>query len=227
MKQQIEKARWLFFLATVLFVTWFVWGFNVALADDDRGNNTDIDIGGDTITGGDVSLNGGDLSVGGYSSSSRAIGLGRSSFDVDIADCRESVAFDTIIGGKQNVRLNPWCAAEVYEAKGLYRMAALMRCDIREIRKHFSTVDECVEVNTVESPTFIESAVVVFDEDEDEQYEMVQQQQAIIETQQKELAEVESRLQKLEKRRTAPRTQVNQVGLTDAQRKALAEVFEK
>ena len=51
-------------------------------------------------------------------------------------------------------RLDYWCAAEAYDAKGLYSTAATMRCGIPEIRKQFSTRDECVTANThVPPPT--------------------------------------------------------------------------
>lgn len=84
--------------------------------------------------------------------SSKALALGNSLGDVDINDCRESVQFGTPLYSKQNVRLNPWCAAEVYDAKGLHKMAAVMRCDIKDIRKHFSSDEECLQANTVQKP---------------------------------------------------------------------------
>jgi hypothetical protein len=133
-----------------------------ATDDDCRGNSCnggggDIDItGGDIdVTTGDVVVNPGDVNVNPvteFHNKSKVLSLGRSSFDTDINDCRESTAFDTPIFGRQNVRLNPWCAAEVYDAKGMYKMAALLRCDIHEIKEHFTSKDECLEANTYSLP---------------------------------------------------------------------------
>jgi len=179
------------------------------------GDDIEIETGAVELVGGDVSH------------SSRALGLGRSSFDVDINDCRESTSWDTVLVGKQGVRLNPWCAAEVYEAKGLFHMAALMRCDIPEVAKHFSTADECVIANTVTHAVTHAPVEETFDEDEDEYFAQVIEQQAIIDMQQAELVEVESRLEKLESRRARAPAKTNPVGLTDQQRAEIAKVFEK
>lgn len=95
--------------------------------------NTEVSSG--DMVGGDVNLN------------SKAIGLANNLGDVDINDCRESVQFGTPLFSKQNVRLNPWCAAEVYDAKGMYKMAAIMRCEIKEVRQHFENKESCLEAN--------------------------------------------------------------------------------
>lgn len=161
--------------------------------DDCRGNSCnsggggDIDItGGDIdVTTGDVVVNPGDVNVNPvteFHNKSKVLSLGRSSFDTDINDCRESTAFDTPIFGRQNVRLNPWCAAEVYDAKGMYKMAAILRCDIREIKEHFATKDECLEANTYNLPEAPETTPPV-----DWTY----------------ISEVDSRLEEEEERRTS------------------------
>lgn len=56
-----------------------------------------------------------------------------------------------------NTRLDLWCAAEVYDAKSLYQMAATMRCGILEIRRHFVTREECVIANMKPPPPEKES----------------------------------------------------------------------
>jgi len=108
------------------------------------------------------------------SRNSRVLSLGRSSFDTDINDCRESTAFDTPLFGRQGVRLNPWCAAEVYDAKGMHQMAALVRCDIKEIKKHFATSTECVKANTMTvqplPPPPLPVAVEIDDDEEDDKH---------------------------------------------------------
>ncbi len=127
-----------------------------ALADDDHpGHGHGHHDGGGTLTGGDVSntLTGGDASVGdivGGSIDSKTLALGRSSYGVQIRDCRESTAFDIVVYGRQTVRLNPWCAAGWYDQYGLHKMAALVRCDLPEVKTHFPNDPKaCVVANTL------------------------------------------------------------------------------
>lgn len=104
-----------------------------------------VAVGSQTVNAGDMV--GGDTSVstGGNKAFAFAHGLG----DVDINDCLASTQWGTIIVSAQKVVLNKWCAGEVYDAKGLYKMGGIMRCDIQEIRRHFETDLECVEANTM------------------------------------------------------------------------------
>lgn len=210
MKQK-NAFRW------IIVVCIIVSAICIVALRDAVASGTDVEVENEIVTGA--------VTVGG--DKSKAFGLGRSSFDVDINDCRESTSWDTVLVGKQGVRLNPWCAAEVYEAKGLFHMAALMRCDIPEIAEHFLTADECVIANTVTHAVTHAPAPPEVDEDEDERDEMLMQQQTIIDVQQTELVEVSQRLDQLERRRAQSRPVTNQVGLTDEQRTALAEVFDK
>ncbi len=85
----------------------------------------------------------GNVNTGG----NNAYGFGRSSFDVDLNQCMGSTSWDTILVGRQKLVLNKWCAAESFDARGLHLMAAIMRCDIPEIAKHFT--DGCIEANTM------------------------------------------------------------------------------
>jgi len=93
----------------------------------------------------EVKVIGGDTVVDG----SKAIGFGRSSFDVDINQCMGSTAWDTILVGKQKLVLNKWCAAEVYDARGLHNVAARLRCQIPEIADLFGPGEDCVLENTL------------------------------------------------------------------------------
>lgn len=121
-------------------------------ADDDcRGHSCngsdeiiDIDIAGDTLSGGDVTTS---TSV---TSKNRAFAFAHGMGDVDINDCMGSEQWSTILVGKQKLVANLWCMAESYDARGLHRMAALMRCDIDVISKHFDTNEACVEANTMQ-----------------------------------------------------------------------------
>lgn len=82
---------------------------------------------------------------------STALGLGFSygMGDVDINDCLVSTQSGNIIFGKQGFEYNLWCMGEVYDAKGLYRMGALMRCDIPAVRIHFTDDSSCLAANEV------------------------------------------------------------------------------
>ena len=119
-----------------------------------------------------------------------SLALGRSSFDVDINQCMGSVAWDTILVGKQKLVLNKWCAAEVYDAKGMHHMAAVMRCDIPEVIKHFSMYPDCIEANT----TSIPEPVVIIEEPDEWHEEQLQIQQSY-----------EERIKALEGRLNRPR----------------------
>jgi len=90
-----------------------------------------------------VSLVGGD---------SKAYGFSHSLGDVDINQCLGSTQWGTIIVSKQKLVLNKWCAAEVYDAKGMYSVAAKLRCQIPEINKLFNTDLECIRENTWTPP---------------------------------------------------------------------------
>ena len=72
--------------------------------------------------------------------------------DVDINDCLASTQWGTILVSKQKVVLNAWCAAEVYDAKGMYEMAAMMRCNVPAIIAEFDSEAECERLNTFHPP---------------------------------------------------------------------------
>jgi hypothetical protein len=124
----------------------FVAAIKTVWADDGHGHHHD-DGGGDIDVTNEIL--GGDTSI---SDKSLALGFGRSSFDVDINDCMGSEAWDTILMGKQKLVLNLWCAAEVYDAKGLRHMAAVIRCDIPEIARHFDDSAKCIVANKISAP---------------------------------------------------------------------------
>lgn len=96
-----------------------------------------------------TSTSGSDVNVTGSSHSSRAFAFSHSLGDVDINECIVTKQTGTFIISWQGYDYNVWCMGEVYDAKGLYDMAALMRCDIPLVRSHFSNAAECLEANTV------------------------------------------------------------------------------
>jgi hypothetical protein len=119
---------------------------------------------------------GGDDSVG--------VAFGHALGDVDINDCLASTQWGTILVSKQVVILNKWCAAEVYDAKGLPGMAARMRCDIPEVRKHFNTDNGCIFANTAKIPVEPAEEVSTPDDDDEQRYhEALEARLAAIEAQ--------------------------------------------
>ena len=69
-----------------------------------------------------------------------------------------------------NTRLDYWCAAEAYDAKGLYQLAGTMRCGILEVRKHFVTREECVAANMRPPPP--PPPILVCEKEEHEEVEV-------------------------------------------------------
>lgn len=95
------------------------------------------------------SMSGSDVNITGSSHSSRAFAFSHSLGDVDINECIVTKQTGTFIISWQGYDYNVWCMGEVYDAKGLYDMAALMRCDVPLVRSHFTTDAECLVANTV------------------------------------------------------------------------------
>lgn len=140
--------------------------FTSAGATDWR--KVDVDVKNDTevnnnVTTGDTTMNAGDVNF-----DSKAYALSNTLGDVDINDCMASTQFGTVIISAQKVKLNKWCAAEVYDAKGLKELAARLRCEIKEIKALFPDNESCVSANIVPEPVPIPAAVVEDDHDEDE-----------------------------------------------------------
>lgn len=123
----------------------------VGSSDDERGPNVDVDVDTNVVTGptnvntGPTTVNAGDVAVG---IDSKNYVFAHSLGDVDIAQCLASTQWGTFLFSKQKVVLNKWCAAEVYDQKGMHHVAALMRCDIAEIAEHFVSEKACLYANT-------------------------------------------------------------------------------
>ena len=102
-------------------------------------------------TTGDVST--GDVNGGSFTGgSNKSLALVNSLGDVDINDCLGSTQWATPVFSKQKLNLNKWCAAEVYDAKGMYTMGGRIRCQIPEIAALFDDAQQCVLENTVPAP---------------------------------------------------------------------------
>ena len=147
---------------------------------------------------------------------SRSLALVNTMGDVDINDCRESEQFGTPVFSRQWIQLNPWCAAEVYDAKGLHELAARTRCTIKEIRKLFDDDAACVMANTVEAaPPPPPPAPVRHDRDDELERRL--------EINQAYTAELEARLDELEQlaqRAPTNKTVVQQVPYLSADKRA-------
>ncbi len=111
-----------------------VFGLNTYADDDCKGHS--CNDGGETVVNTAV-----DNVIGGNSSRGYAF----SGSDVDIAQCYRS--YQILIW--QDSKINPLCLADSYDSKGLHAMAAIIRCDVRAIRKHFKSDSACIVANTV------------------------------------------------------------------------------
>lgn len=157
-----------------------------AFADDDcRGNNdcSDSSVNVDASNTVDSSVS------NSMSNSSRSMGFGLG--DVDIAQCYRSYQFLVW----QDTKINPVCLADSYDAKGLHHMAAVIRCDVKHIRKHFDSDEACVQANTVRRVEFPDPPISFMEElveqEVAERTVQMQQQQAYI-------SDLESRLNRME-----------------------------
>ncbi len=115
----------------------------VAADEDYRRNDVTVDTNVVTdVTTGGTTIGDTTTTVGG--SSTRAYGF--SFGGVEINQCYRT--YQVLLW--QDSRVNPLCLADSYDQKGLHIMAAVIRCDVRLIRKHFSSDDECVDANTMQ-----------------------------------------------------------------------------
>ncbi len=160
MKTQ-KLQRLCFFLLAVAVVLFVAFSDALASGDDDdvlaqadaaaTASASADAIANATLTGGD--LIGGDL-IGGDTNVStggnRAFAVSHSLGDVDINQCIVTKQTDTFIVSWQGYDYNLWCMGEVFDAKGLYRMGAEMRCDIKPIASKFEFREDCLAANTVD-----------------------------------------------------------------------------
>ena len=143
--------------------------------------------GGHNCNGGEVLVDSDVSTV--VSHKSRAIGLAGG--DVDIAQCYRS--YSVLAGIWQDTRINPLCLADSYDAKGLHDLAAIVRCDVRAIRKHFASTEACIQANTIKVAIELPPEPIFYEREEleEEHAIMVQQQQVYIDTLEQRLERVE------------------------------------
>jgi hypothetical protein len=173
---------------------------------------------------------GGDVLVEGSNYSSRAYGASHSLGDVDINQCIVTKQTGTFIVSWQGYDYNLWCMGEVFDAKGLYKMGAEMRCDIKPIASKFEFREDCLAANTVDQEIVVSpelealySQAAKFEEHEeaeeahDAELERVQMEQTIILDR---MAEYDTLIEQ-RSAQAPPRP----TGLTEAQKQALKEVI--
>lgn len=155
MSRKEPRYGWMWFAIAVAILLW-VATQGIAFADDEcrghscnDGGDIDIDVGGTDVNVGGSTINGGDM-IGGDTNVStggnKTFAFSHSLGDVDINEgqnCLGSEAWGSFIVSRQTNELNPWCAALFYELNGRHEFAAKMRCDIKEIRKKYSTDSDC------------------------------------------------------------------------------------
>lgn len=205
---------------------WLVLMPSFAFAGGGFDQNSNQEVNQSVKTGVDVEVGGSQFSSESVveGSNTRAYAFSHGLGDVDIADCLASTQFGTILFSTQNVKLNKWCAGEIYDAKGLHEMAARMRCEIKEVAKLFTTNRECIAANTVSNPPSLPVMAPLPEEEacNDDCEDQLEQ-----------VSELEERVATLEKkreqdiRRPRPKTEIIQQGITDEQRAALERVFNK
>ena len=225
----LTKARLWVALAFFLALAWFIWGVGVAKADDDcRGNScngggdVDVDVGGDTINAGDVSvpvdITGGSANVQ-QNSDSFALGLSNGLGDVDIAGCLGSTQWATPLFSKQKLTVNWPCLAEFYLRNGKPELAAMAICNT-EVVKEFDTEADCEAAHNF--------TVLVAAPPEPVEHYRDDELERRLEINQAYTAELESRLNDLEslaQRAPEQRTVVQQMPvLSDKQKSALAQL---
>jgi hypothetical protein len=187
-----------------------------ATGDGGHGHDhgTEVDVA-SSITGGDVSLSTGSTNV---SSSDKAYAFAHGMGDVDINQCMGSEQWSTILVGKQKLVANLWCMAESYDARGLHHMAALMRCDIDVIAKHFEDSADCIAANTM-----VPAPVAAMASADDEDEEIHQELSRSYEYMQAQLSDLQSLVERAQ-RPVVRREVVEKGGLTEQQRAQLREV---
>ncbi len=165
--------------------------------------------------------------VAGSNYSSRAYGFSHSLGDVDINQCIVSKQTGTFIVSWQGYDYNLWCMGEVFDAKGLFKMGAEMRCDIKPIASKFEFREKCLEANTVdqevtESPqlTDLYNKYAQFDEhwedeeEHDQKLDRALEEQAMI-------------LERLEQYEARVGSRVAQAYITEEQKVAIKEVLKQ
>ena len=126
----------------------------------------------------------------------RALALGSSLGDVDIAQCLASAQWNTALGGKQRLVLNQICMAEFYLKRGRFDLAAQALCNQDEILAEYATERECEDDHDFTPPDIDDDSASELSR-VNEAYELAQRQDEEIEYLQEEQASLVGRVDAL------------------------------
>jgi len=123
--------------------------------------------------------------VAGSSISTSSKGFGVGGGDMDIADCLAT--HSVLFGLWQGTHVNPLCEANRLNAMGRFEAAARMKCSTHKFRKVYGTGQDCIDAVIMEAKVVViaEADRDSAQEEEDEQEWMLEQQQLIIDLQEK------------------------------------------
>lgn len=169
--------------------------------------------------GGSATANGSVTASPNFDSDTLAIALANQLGGVDIGDCIASKQWATPIFSKQGFDLNPWCAAEAADSRGLHTAAARIRCTIKSIRGLYDSDAACMaewKMTPVAAYTAPEPAPYA------EVSEELEKTQQALSGALRRISEVEEAT----KQKVAPvvRQEIRQPALTASQRAALMEL---
>ena len=195
-----KKISWL--LAAMLVLSMLVLFVQRAEADDDYNS------GGDVTQSNDMNnQTAGDIVTGGVSSSNKTFAFSHSLGDVDINEgknCLGSEAWGSFIISRQTNELNPWCASLFYELNGKHEFAAKMRCDIKDIRKKYTTDSECWSDQDLSPAAPAPTVIDGFNDEQRVQNDELEQVQALQESVLLELDRLTAQIESAPSRQPRP-----------------------
>jgi len=211
--------RWIVFFV-FFFAVLIANSIREAAASDDKRTNvdvntevsTEVNTGPVNVTTGSNTFNGGDNSVGG----SRALALGNSLGDVDIAGCLGSTQWATPVYSRQKLSTNWACLAEFYLRAEKYDLAAMAMCNT-DVRSEFDTETACREAHDF-TPAYV--APIIIDTSEDEEYHDKYEQQ--FQAQQTMIDELQAQINRPAIR---PTTVIQKTEFLDAEKRAKLEAL--
>ena len=127
--------------------------------------------------------------------------------DVDINEgknCLGSEAWGSFIISRQTNELNPWCASLFYELNGKHEFAAKMRCDIKDIRKKYTTDSECWSDQDLSPAAPAPTVIDGFNDEQRVQNDELEQVQALQESVLLELDRLTAQIESAPSRQPRP-----------------------
>ena len=208
------------FLVIVLMAPLVVYADN-GHGHDHGTNTTAVDVTTTTdVTTGSVDVATGDVNIGG--NSSRALALGNTLGDVDIAGCLGSTQWSTPVYGKQKLTLNWVCVAEFYIRHQQPDLAAMALCNT-DILTEFASEEECEQAHSFLVPAAVQPVEEAHLEESTRVHDMQQMQLLEMQSQLEQIREMYERAPSP----TVTRQVVQQPFLSEEKRAKLREVVEE